>query len=127
MNSAVQAPMPRTSIAERVPLRMIVFIGVVLLLIGYPVYVYVDSVASGGVKELGNGVKEVDLKAMSNFTFDQQRGTIDDVPAKWRSLDGAKVVLYGEMWAPLDASNGGLGGFDLCYSIAKCCFNGPPL
>ncbi|MGH7176227.1 MAG: hypothetical protein ACREJC_02500, partial [Tepidisphaeraceae bacterium] len=50
---------------------------------------------------------------------------IDDIPKKWRELDGQKVVLYGDMWQGFDAA-GKLAGFDLCYSIAKCCFSGPP-
>jgi hypothetical protein len=29
------------------------------------------------------------------------------------------------MWAPYSAG-GRVAGFQLCYSIAKCCFNGPP-
>jgi hypothetical protein len=41
-------------------------------------------------------------------------------------LDGKKVVLYGEMWAP-DSASPDLDHFELCYSRAKCCFSGPPL
>ncbi len=29
------------------------------------------------------------------------------------------------MWAPHSAA-GEVAGFELCYSITKCCFNGPP-
>jgi hypothetical protein len=40
-------------------------------------------------------------------------------------LDGKKVILHGEMW---DAKGAGptVDNFELVYSIAKCCFSGPP-
>jgi len=110
---------------SKINFRMLAFAGVLLLLIGYPIYVYVDSVVSGGIHDAGNGYKEVDLKAMSVFPFDQINGTIDDVPKKWRELDGKKVVVYGEMWDTQGAGDS-VQHFQLCYSIAKCCFSGPP-
>jgi len=103
---------------------MIFFILVVLLLVGYPVYVFLESALTGGIRDRG-GYKEVDLKAMSLFHFDQQNGTLDDVPQKWRDLDGQKVKVVGEMWDPYSAGNQ-VVGFQLVYSIAKCCFSGPP-
>jgi hypothetical protein len=129
MSSAVSSPTPNTrpsSLLDKINLRMIIFAGVVLVLVGFPVYIYLESAITGGVKDVGNGFKEVDLKAMSNFPFDQVRGTTDDIPKKWRDLDGQKVVLYGEMWQPFEAGDGTVKGFDLCYSVAKCCFSGPP-
>lgn len=105
---------------------MIVFALLVVGIIGGVLYVYLDSYFSGGIKDIGNGFKQVDLKAMSTFSFDQQNGTIDNVPQKWRALDGQKVVLYGEIWEPYSAGDGKLAGFDLCYSISACCFTGPP-
>jgi hypothetical protein len=110
--------------ASRVTPRMIVFLLVVLALVGYPIYVFVEAAVTGGIRDRGD-YKEVDLKAMSLFHFDQNNGTIDDVPAKWRALDGQKVVVVGEMWEPYSAGNL-VAGFELVYSIAKCCFSGPP-
>jgi len=110
----------------RITPQMIVFALLVLGIVGGVVYVYLDSFLSGGVKDIGNGFKQVDLKALSTFSLSQENGTIDDVPRKWRDLDGQKVVMYGEIWQPLSASDGKMAGFDLCYSIAKCCFSGPP-
>src|SRR5437868_8282170 len=120
MDSALKVP-----ISDRINLRMIAFFGVLLVLIGYPVYIYLDSAVHGGIKDVGNGYKEVDLKAMSVFPFDQINGTMNDIPQKWRDIDGQKVVAYGEMW---DAQSAGrsVNTFQLCYSIAKCCFSGPP-
>ena len=110
--------------ASRVTPRMILFLLVVLALVGYPIYVFVEAAVTGGIRDRGD-YKEVDLKAMSLFHFDQNSGTIDDVPAKWRALDGQKVVVVGEMWEPYSAGNL-VAGFELVYSIAKCCFSGPP-
>jgi len=110
--------------ASRVTPRMVFFILVVLLLVGYPVYVFLESALTGGIRDRG-GYKEVDLKAMSLFHFDQESGTIEDVPQKWRELDGQKVKVVGEMWDPYSAGNQ-VVGFQLVYSIAKCCFSGPP-
>ncbi len=104
--------------------RFIMFLLVVLALVGYPIYIYIDSVVSGGIKDRG-GYKEVDLKAMSLFPFDQINGTLEDIPEKWRALDGQKVIVEGEMWQPFSAGNQ-VRGFELVYSIAKCCFQGPP-
>src|SRR5918993_240852 len=91
------ASAPYIPLSERFNFRMIGFALVVLLLVGYPMYVYVDSAVSGGIKEAGDGYKAVELQAMSSFLFDQNKGTIDDVPAKWRELDGQKVILEGKM------------------------------
>jgi hypothetical protein len=112
-------------LSQRINLRLILFVLIVGALVGYPVYVFVDAAVSGGIKNAGGGYKEVDLKAMSTFWFDQSTGTINDVPKKWRDLDGQKVVMYGEMW---DSKGTGpyVSQFQLCYSIAKCCFSGPP-
>lgn len=104
--------------------RLIIFLLVILALVGYPIYIYIDSVVSGGIKDRG-GYKEVDLKAMSLFPFDQMDGKLEDIPEKWRALDGQKVVVEGEMWQPYSAGNQ-VRGFELVYSIAKCCFQGPP-
>jgi hypothetical protein len=119
-------PAIKVPLSERINLRVVVFVGVVVFLVGYPIYVLIDAQVSGGVKNAAGGFKLVDLKAMSTFEFDQANGAIDDIPRKWRDLDGQKVILHGEMWAPSGAGNT-VDSFELCYSIAKCCFSGPPL
>src|SRR4051812_41154882 len=99
MNNVAKIPL-----SERFNLRMIIFIGVIAFLVGYPVYVLIDAQVSGGVKSVAGGYKEVNLKALGNFQFDGQNGTIDDVPPKWRELDGQKVVLVGEMYSDIGAN-----------------------
>ena len=116
---------PKVPFFQRFNARMIIFGVVMMMPIGYIVYDFLESVITGGIKDMGNGYKLVDLKAMSNFPLDQVAGTQQDVPQKWRDLDGKKVVLYGEMWDPNTAGDG-VAGFQLCYSITKCCFSGPP-
>jgi hypothetical protein len=111
---------------ERLNFRLIIFAAVMLLIVGYPVFVYLQSEWTGGIQDAGGGYKQVDLKAMSNFDFDQQMGRVVDIPKQWRDLDGQKVILYGEMYAP-DSASSDLDHFELCYSRAKCCFSGPPL
>jgi hypothetical protein len=61
---------------------------------------------------------------MSLFEMDQVNARDEDIPTKWRDMDGKKVILIGETWAP-DGANGARS-FELCYSIANCCFGGPP-
>jgi len=104
--------------------RVIVFVTVAFALIGFPAYVFLDEKLSGGVKDRGDFL-EVNLKAMSNFEFDQNTGTQEDVPERWRGMTGKKVMLTGEMWQPQSAA-GEIAEFELVYSIAKCCFSGPP-
>lgn len=111
-------------LSQRVNVRMIVFWLVMLVLVGYPVYLYVDSTLTGGIRQRGN-YTQIDLKAMSSFPFDQTNGVNDDIPQIWRQQSGKKVILYGEMWQPQVAS-GKISNFELVYSIAKCCFSGPP-
>ena len=103
---------PRRSPFTRINLRMIVFAAAILLPIGCVVYAYLESAITGGIKDVGHGFKEVDLKAMSSYSLDQVNGTIEDIPKKWRDLDGQRVVVYGEMWRPLEAGDGRVGAFD---------------
>jgi hypothetical protein len=95
-----------------------------LPLIGFPIYRYIDSAVHEGVKNAGDHL-EVDLKAMGNFPFDPAAGTLNDIPPKYRSLDGKRVQLQGEVYDPYEAGDR-MTQFQLVYSIAKCCFGGPP-
>jgi len=108
---------------------MLIFFAVVLIPIGYLVYLFADTWISHGIwdvndKRYGN-IKKVDLKAMSMFAFDQQRGGDSDIPPEYRALDGKRVMLVGEQYLG-NRARGSQLEFDLVYSIAKCCFNGPP-
>ena len=102
--------------------RVIAFIIVIGVLVGYPLkeFIFYKPISAGR-----NGYLEVDLKGISLFPFDQNKGKLDDVPPDFRALDGKKVIVTGEMWEPYSAGLN-IGGFQLVYSVAKCCFDGPP-
>jgi hypothetical protein len=117
-------PIPRPSLLQRIPPRMMIFGLVFAILLGFPAYIFLHEKLTGGIVDRGEYV-EVDLKAMSTFEFDQERGQLTDVPEKWRALDGRKVLVTGEIWQPREA-DGRMTDFQLVYSIAKCCFSGAP-
>jgi hypothetical protein len=114
----------KVPLSERVNLRMILVAAVVLLLIGYPVYTFVQASRTHGIQDTG-GMKVVDLKALGNFPFDEVNSTIKDVPPIYRQLDGQRVALDGFMYAGNSASDE-VSAFQFVYNITKCCFNGPP-
>jgi hypothetical protein len=133
--SATPAPRPPISYAapgagrkrplsQRINIRMLVFAGIVLFLLGWPVYTFLSESLTGGIHNRG-AYSEVDLKAMGQFDFDPNGGQISDVPPKYRALDGKKILLEGEIYDPTSATNQ-TTNFQLVYSIQKCCFNGPP-
>jgi hypothetical protein len=94
--------------------------------VGVPFYIWANELITGGIHDHGT-FKEVDLKAMSSFDMDQVNAKMEDIPARYRALEGQKVLLIGEMWAPQEAGEGRLSYFVLVYSKTKCCFSGPPL
>ncbi len=111
---------------QRINLRVLIFVGLIVAVIGVPFYMWVDEALSGGIHNRG-AYKEVDLKAMSTFDMDQMNATVNDIPKKWVDLDGKDVLMVGEMWNPTVAGDQNLSYFQLVYSKTKCCFNGPPL
>jgi hypothetical protein len=119
MDTAVKIPL-----WERINWRMIVFFAVIGLAIGYPVYIGIADYVTGGVHMQGSYLA-VNLKATGNFEFNEHDGTVNDVPPKYRELDGKDVLFEGEIYAPNEAGDE-IHAFQLVYSIAKCCFNGPP-
>ena len=78
----------------------------------------------GGIRQSRDGAV-VDLRALGFFQFDQNIGTLNNVPSKFRALDGQKVVLEGFMVYPDSATDP--TQFQFVYNIQNCCFNGPPL
>jgi hypothetical protein len=124
MDASVKMPSSR-QINWGMFVRVGIVMALVLALVGYAVKVTYESVIKGGVVNEGDYYK-VELKAMSNFEMDQRAGTIADVPERFRNLNGKKVLLEGEV-APIGNTAGDkVGKFTLCYSVARCCFSGPP-
>ena len=63
---------------------------------------------------------------MSSFEMDQVNGTLQDVPQRYRDLEGKKVLLLGEVAPGGDDASEKIRRFSLCFSVQKCCFGGPP-
>ena len=118
-------PTPKRKLPAWMNPRVAIFVGVFGLILGAPVYMFMDEALSGGIHHRADGVIDADLKTLSLFPLDQQNGKTEDVPERFRELSGKKVALVGQMYAP-GASGDYVGQFQLCYSIAKCCFSGPP-
>ena len=58
-----------------------------------------DPVLGRIIEQVGD-YKEVNLKAMGNFPFDETSDDVKQVPEIYRKLDGQKVLLTGEMFFP---------------------------
>jgi hypothetical protein len=104
--------------------RMLTILAVFGGLVGYPVYQFIKASQNGGIEHTADG-DLVDLKAIGNFPFNEMAGTINDVPAKWRALDGKQVILDGYVYAP-NSSGDRVNQFQFVYNVTKCCFSGPP-
>jgi hypothetical protein len=118
---------PPISVAPRRPpinVRLLVLLAVLGLPFIYFGYVIVEQAVTGGVRDRGDYF-EVDLKSMGSFPFDAAQDDSNNIPEKWRKLDGKKVALVGEMYAGGSAAPK-VERFQLVYSIQKCCFGGPP-
>lgn len=119
------ATMSAVPLSERINFRMVAFGLIVLAILAFPIYWYLSVALTGGIRDAGNGYKEVDLMAMVTFPFDQKYGTVEDIPPKYRALDGQKVILTGEM-VPMQSAAPEINAFSLVYSVAKCCYSGEP-
>ncbi len=105
--------------------RLVLFLIVLAAPFIWILYVFLQQLTSGGITRHGD-VAEVDLKALGNFPFNKETGKLEDVPQRWRELDGKKVVLQGYMYSGKSAAKTG-ASFEFVYNIGKCCFGGPPL
>jgi len=116
-------------LSERINLRMVIFFAVILIPIGYVVFLFADTWIRHGIWDARDdrygSYKKVDLKAMSLFQMNQISAADTDIPAEYRALDGKRVMLVGEQYLSRSMRGPDLE-FDLVYSITKCCFNGVP-
>jgi hypothetical protein len=120
LNYGVKPP-----IGQRINFRMLTIILVFAFLVGYPVVTFIKAQMNHGVEHDGD-LFRVDLKSMGNFVFDGTAGTIDNIPAQFRALDGKEVALEGFMWTG-NSSAPKVPSFQFVYNVTKCCFSGPPL
>jgi hypothetical protein len=121
---AAPAAAPLPARRPRVNFRLVMVLALVALPFLYFGYVIVDQALHKGVVNRGN-YYEVDLKSLGYFPFDPAKDDLNDVPRQWRDLDGKRVALVGEMYTGGSAAPK-VRGFELVYSIQKCCFGGPP-
>src|SRR5436189_1795471 len=89
-------------LSERINLRMVIFFAVILIPIGYVVYLFADTWITHGIwdakDERYGSYKRVDLKAISMYELNQIAATDADIPAEYRALDGKRVMLVGEQY-----------------------------
>jgi hypothetical protein len=114
MDAALMLPL-----SQRINLRVLTFVAVLLFLLGWPVYTFLSETLTGGIHDRG-GYKDVELKALGFFNFDPYEGALRDVPARYRALDGQKVRLTG-LVVPRDEANEEITEFTLQYSTVSCC------
>jgi hypothetical protein len=89
----------------------------VVLLLAPAVLVVCMLLGSWALRRVGVGAPRyalVDLKALGNFIFDDTTGHSQDIPRRWRDLDGQRVELRGFMLSPGPAA-GGLVKYSLEY------------
>jgi hypothetical protein len=123
MNSAILPGKHRRRGA--ISFRLIIFLAIVSFPFCWFGYVILNQTLTGGIQRHGD-YSEVDLKSLGNFPLDGSNGTVNDIPSRWRDLDGKRVLLEGFMYAP-NAAGYQVNDFQFVYNISKCCFNGPPL
>jgi hypothetical protein len=112
------------SLWKETPWTMTLLVVGTIGLVFVPLWSAIDSAFPGSITRRGN-VWICDLKTLSSFDLDQVHGRTEDIPPEFRKLDGQRVELLGQMWVPYEADEG-LRNFDLVYSVANCCFSGPP-
>jgi hypothetical protein len=109
---------------QRINYRILILIAIVLVPATFIAGTFISEALSHGIHDRG-AYKEVDLKALGNFPFDQKSGTDEDIPALYRKLHGQKVLLRGFMYVK-DTSADHVNDCEFVYNIFNCCFNGPP-
>jgi hypothetical protein len=114
------------SVWKQINWRMVLLIAIILALPFFIFFQWARQAFHHGIIDHGS-YAEVNLKSMSSFDMDQFNGQPTDIPAIFRALDGRRVMMDGQMYAPNSASDGALRNFLFCYNRAKCCLSGPIL
>jgi hypothetical protein len=103
---------------RRINLRAAAFAAIVLLVVGYPVYRLIEAQwhldREDRQEDAVGAFTEINIKYLTDFPMDQIKGTNDDIPAKWRQMDGKRVLFVGEM-VP-GHTMAGFSDFELVYS-----------
>ena len=59
------------------------------------------------------GEGPIDVETLCQFELDPVKGSLRDVPARIRQLDGRRVTIRGEMWEPMSNGNDWVTRFDM--------------
>jgi len=118
------APAPRRPWGERVNVRLVAFVLVVSLPFVWIIGSAVMHSLNHGITDHGD-FKDVDLKSLGNFSFDDVSGTEAQIPKDFLALNGQRVRLTGFIFQP-QRTEGSDWRFQFVYDVNKCCFNGPP-
>lgn len=105
----------------KIDLQPLLFVVIISAIFIWLIYSGTRLPADGAAADLG-GYKRIDLKALGYFYLDSERGSIDNVPAQIRKLDGQKVALDGFMF-----SRGGSARLHDFQLICRFDSHGPPL
>ena len=124
-DSRIPKPGPPIPLSQRINLRMIVFIGVMVLLVGYPVYTLISEQVTGGVHRIeANSPSKVNLRPWTISCSMRTAEPSTTFPSNTAVLTG-KNSRSSAKFTPNEASDQ-VHRFELVNSIAKCCFGGPP-
>ncbi len=104
--------------------RVAIFLAIVSVPLLWLASVFVNESLTGGIEQHPT-YADVNLQRLGYFHFDTNYGTLGDVPARYRDLDGKRVVLTGFMYAGNSA--GHVSSFEFVYNRTICCFGGSPL
>jgi len=87
--------MPDDSLAAPEPQRntRFFFVCAIVLLISCGAIAY-RLIPNPSLRRSGD-LWQVDLRALGDFYFDESNGTIQDVPQKWRNIDGQRIEVHG--------------------------------
>jgi len=102
-------------------IRVGLIIAIITSLVGYAVYATYQIMVKKGIDG-----DRVELQAISSFEMNQRHGTIADVPAAYRALDGKKIWLEGEVKPNTFMVMGSTTRFEICYSVQRCCVGTEP-
>ena len=104
--------------------RLAIFLALVCLPFVWFGYIFLNETLTGGIHHRAK-FAEVDLKRLGHFNFDETNGTLSDVPARFRDLDGQRVRLEGFM-SVRNTSADHVSDFEFVYNRTTCCILGPP-
>jgi hypothetical protein len=109
---------------RRINVRLLMFLTAVALPLLWYGYVLADQLIYHGIKP-HNGYIEVNLRTLGCFAFNPNTDGLEQVPPRFRALDGKRVVLQGTMY-DMNVARDKIARFQFVYNVQICCLGGPP-